>query len=208
MPNSAGGGEAPDWPTEDVMSRPAREALPQLPPHPPCPRPHRWCRRPGCWAAGGALGDPGFGLCTPGSPRPPPHPGEGTHRVGWKEPARLSLWRAKGRPVRPDRAPPRPAPPRPGAPFFPPALPAPPLPLSAAAVGPGGRRGRRRAGTARSPAALWAARLSGRTSRLAPRSPRRSRSRLLLSPPPRLPPPLDHERRALGPWLCPSRTLG
>lgn len=32
MPNSAGGGEAPDWPAEDVMSRPAREALPQLPP--------------------------------------------------------------------------------------------------------------------------------------------------------------------------------
>lgn len=39
MPNSAGGGEAPDWPAEDVMSRPAREALPQLPPPRPAPAP-------------------------------------------------------------------------------------------------------------------------------------------------------------------------
>lgn len=108
----------------------------------------------------------------------------------------------------PSRAPPRPAPP--GRSPLPARAPRPSLPLSAAAVGPGGRRGRRRAGTARSLAALWAARLSGWTSRLAPRVPRRSRSRLLLSPPPRQPPPpppLDHEPpRAPGPWLCPSQT--
>lgn len=36
--NSARGGETHDWPGEDVMSRPAREALPQRsPPAPPPP---------------------------------------------------------------------------------------------------------------------------------------------------------------------------
>lgn len=45
--NSARGGETHDWPGEDVMSRPAREALPQRSPPPaPHPRPHRWCLRP------------------------------------------------------------------------------------------------------------------------------------------------------------------
>lgn len=70
----------------------------------------------------------------------------------------------------PSRAPPRPAPP--GRSPLPARAPRPSLPLSAAAVGPGGRRGRRRAGTARSLAALWATRLSGWTSRLAPRASR------------------------------------
>lgn len=99
---------------------------------------------------------------------------------GLEGPACLPLPRAKERPVRPDRAPSR-APPRPDPPGrspLPARAPRPSLPLSAAAVGPGGRRGRRRAGAVRSLAALWAARLSGWTSRLAPCAPRRSRSRL------------------------------
>lgn len=81
MPNSAGGGEAPDWPAEDVMSRPAREALPQLPPPavPPPPQvvPLPWVLG---WEGLSALGNPRLGLCTPCSPSL--HPGDEAHRVG------------------------------------------------------------------------------------------------------------------------------
>jgi hypothetical protein len=129
MPNSAGGGEAPDWPAEDVMSRPAREALPQLPPPPALPPPPQVVPPPWVLGWGGHLRGPRTRpLHSRLSPPPPISPRQRSTSPGLREHSLLSLRRAKGRPVRPDRAPPRPAPPRPGAPLFPPALPAPPCP--------------------------------------------------------------------------------
>jgi hypothetical protein len=62
---SFGGGEAPDWCAEGVMSRPAGEALPRQPP--PAPPPPPQVVPPPTWARGmgAALGDPGHSLCTP-----------------------------------------------------------------------------------------------------------------------------------------------
>lgn len=154
MLNSAGGGEAPDRRAEGVMSRPAGETLPQRPrPAPPPqvvppPRALAWGASPP-----GPRTRPARSPATPASltewtdPREPPGPqllGEG----------RSARWALVA---------PRPAPGLPLPPCAP--LPCTPFPASLPGrrgAGPG--RGRRRAGTARSPAALWAARPSGRSS--------------------------------------------
>lgn len=137
-------------------------------------------------------------------PPPPPHPGDRVHRVGWKSLHASPSGERRGARCAPIV--PRLAPPRPARALLSSRPRSPPLPAPLR-----GRRGAgRAAGEAPSRDCAFARRaLGGPTERpdLAPCAPRRSRSRLLLSPPPRLPPPLDHERRALGPWLCPSRTL-
>uniref|UniRef100_A0A2K5UZ91 Glypican-1 n=1 Tax=Macaca fascicularis TaxID=9541 RepID=A0A2K5UZ91_MACFA len=181
------------------MSRPAGKPCLAHPP-PPSP-PHRWCHRPGRWAWGPPSGTP---AAAPRSPAPPPPAGDRQSRAAGR-----ALWvpeSQRSAQCAPAGAPRRARPT--GAPSPSPPLrsrPAPPLSSPVAAEGPGRRRGSAEPGL-RSPAALWAARASVRTSHPArPARPRRRRRRLLLSPPPRPPPPLDREPRALGPWLCPSR---
>lgn len=190
---SAGGGDAPDRRAEGVMSRPAGEALPQH----PRPRPHRWCRRPGLWAWGPALGDPGR------SPRGPPflrlpQAVNRSARAGQAPSPR----RAGGAPGAPRIAPPRRAPPRPArcSPPLPPCapLPCPPLPARL----PGRRGAGPAAGEAPSRDCALARRaLGGPTERLdlAPRAAAAAGFcclRLL---------GLRTASRAPGPWLCPSR---
>lgn len=79
--NSARGGETHDWPGEDVMSRPAREALPQRSPPRPTPAPTG-----GASALSAGLGGAPLGTLDSASlyrllPNHPSH--QVTERIAW-----------------------------------------------------------------------------------------------------------------------------